>query len=161
MGLREDLGECRASREATPQGVAPRGNPGSLVWTRAHPTGDMGCYEAPPGTPHQVWPVVAADDHDSRKVMGWAMGARATMELATVAWEAALLAEGLSADQRPFSLSDRGPPRRSPSMREFVQDRGVARLLARPRTPTDHPDIESLFLIVKTPRLSRGSPLSR
>lgn len=113
----------------------------------------------PTGTPHQFWYLVAVEDQYSRKVMGWAIGTRATTELAKVAWDAALLAEGLCAHQMPFSLSDRGPQMRSHSMREFFQDLGVARLFARPRTPNDNPYIESLFSTVKThPAYPEGFP---
>ena len=104
----------------------------------------------PTGIPHQCWYLVAVEDQYSRKVMGWAIGARATTELAKAAWDVALLAEGLSVAQMPFSLSDRGPQMRSHSMREFFQELGVARLFARPRTPNDNPYIESLFSTVKT-----------
>ena len=104
----------------------------------------------PTGVPHQCWWLVAIEDQYSRKVVGWAMGARATTELAKVAWDAALLVEGGTSEVRPFSLSDRGPQMRSGSMREFFQDLSVARLFARPRTPNDNPYIESLFSTVKT-----------
>ena len=65
--------------------------------------------KAPTGIPHQCWYLVAVEDQYSRKVVGWAMGARATTELAKVAWDAALLAEGGTSEAMPFSLSDRGP----------------------------------------------------
>ena len=116
--------------------------------------------KVPTGVPHQWWDLVAVEDQYSRKAVGWAMGARATTELAKAAWDAALLAEGLTAAQMPFSLSDRGPQMRSRAMREFFQDLGVARLFARPRTPNDNPYIESLFSTVKThPTYPEAFPL--
>lgn len=104
----------------------------------------------PTGTPHQFWHLVPVEDQYSRKVIGWEVGARAMTTLAQAAWDAALLAEGLTTETMPFSLSDRGPQMRSRSMREFFHDLGVARLFARPRTPNDNPYVESLFATVKT-----------
>lgn len=114
----------------------------------------------PTGIPHRFWWLVTVEDQYSRKAVGWKVGTRATVDLAQAAWDMALLAEALTAEAMPFSLSDRGPQMRSRAMGEFFQDLGVARLFARPRTPNDNPFIESLFSTVKTaPAYPEAFPL--
>jgi len=111
----------------------------------------------PTGVPHQFWYLCAVLDRDSRKVVGWEVSAHADSGLAKTAWDTALLAEGLTAQAMPFSLSDRGPQMRSRTTRECFQDLGVAQLVARPRTPNDHAHTESLFATVKTAPASPGA----
>jgi len=53
-------------------------------------------------------------------------------------------------DEMPKSLSDRGSQMRSISTTQFFKKLGIDRLLARPRTPNDNPQVESLFSTVKT-----------
>ena len=103
----------------------------------------------PTGVPHQCWYLCAVLDRYSRKVVGWEVSAHADSELAQATWDTALLAEGLTVQEMPCSLSDRGPQMRSRTTREFFQDLGVAQLFARPRTPNDNAHTESLFATVK------------
>ena len=112
----------------------------------------------PTGVPHQCWYLCAVLDRYSRKVVGWEVSAHADSALAQATWDIALLAEGLTVQAMPFSLSDRGPQMRSRTMREFFQDLGVVQLFARPRTPNDNAHTESLFATVKTAPAYRGVP---
>lgn len=104
----------------------------------------------PTGVPHRFWYLYPVLDQYSRKVVGWHVSAQLRSTEAQVAWDAALLAEGVAPEAMPRSLSDRGGPMRSRSTREFFQELGVAQLFARPRTPNDNAHVESLFATVKT-----------
>ena len=111
------------------------------------------------GVPHRFWYLYAVIDQWSRKVVGWHVSDREASSEAQGTWDRALLAEGLQNGPMPSSLSDRGGPMRSRSTAEFFVDLGVARLLARPRTPNDNPYVESLFATVKTaPTFPEGFP---
>lgn len=97
--------------------------------------------------------LIAILDVFSRKVVGWLVTERETSEAAKRAWDIALVNEGLTQagpDEMPKSLSDRGPQMRSISTTQFFKKLGIDRLLARPRTPNDNPQVESLFSTVKT-----------
>ncbi len=52
-------------------------------------------------------------------------------------------------EEMPKSLSDRGSQMRSIPTTQFFKKLGIDRLLARPRTPNDNPQVESLFSTVK------------
>lgn len=89
----------------------------------------------------------------SRKVVGWLVSEHETSEIAKRAWDIALVNEGLTQsgpNEMPKSLSDRGSQMRSISTIQFFKTLGIDRLLARPRTPNDNPQVESLFSTVKT-----------
>lgn len=102
------------------------------------------------GIPYRFWYLCAVIDQYSCKVVGWQISDKVDARLAKATWDAALLAEGLTADNSPQSLSDRGLQMRARSTREFFQDLGVKQLFTWPRTPNDNPCIESLFATVKT-----------
>jgi len=111
---------------------------------------DWDFTKLPTGIPHQFLYLCAVIDQYSRKVVGWQVSDRIDARLAKATWDAALIAEGVTFENMPKSLSDRGSQMRAHSTREFFQDLGVAQLFARPRTPNDNPYIESLFATVKT-----------
>ena len=97
--------------------------------------------------------LIAILDVFSRKVVGWLVTERETSDAVKRAWDIALVNEGLTQagpEEMPKSLSDRGPQMRSISTTEFFKKLGIDRLLARPRTPNDNPQVESLFSTVKT-----------
>ena len=97
--------------------------------------------------------LIALLDFFSRKVVGWLVSDHETSETAKRAWDIALVNEGLTQagpDEMPKSLSDRGSQMRSTSTAQFFKTLGIDRLLARPRTPNDNPQVESLFSTVKT-----------
>jgi len=114
----------------------------------------------PPG-PHQVWSwdltslpfqerflyLVAILDVSSRKIVGWQLCLKATVEQVTQAWDLALSNEGLLADTtRPLGVearSDHGTQMTAHSMAEFFRTLGIDQLFARCQTPTDHAWIES------------------
>jgi transposase InsO family protein len=103
--------------------------------------------------PYIFFYLIAILDVFSRKVVGWLVTDRETSETAKRAWDIALVNEGLTQagpDEMPKSLSDRGPQMRSISTMQFFKKLGIDRLLARPRTPNDNPQVESLFSTVKT-----------
>jgi len=97
--------------------------------------------------------LIAILDVFSRKVVGWLVSEHETSEAAKRAWDIALVNESLTQagpDEMPKSLSDRGSQMRSISTTRFFKTLGIDRLLARPRTPNDNPQVESLFSTVKT-----------
>lgn len=97
--------------------------------------------------------LIAILDVFSRKVVGWLVSEHETSEIVKRAWDIALVNEGLTQagpDEMPKSLSDRGSQMRSISTTQFFKTLGIDRLLARPRTPNDNPQVESLFSTVKT-----------
>jgi transposase InsO family protein len=119
--------------------------------------------------PHQLWSwditklrtpmayvffyLIAILDVFSRKVVGWLVTEHETSEAAKRAWDIALVNEGLTQagpEEMPKSLSDRGSQMRSISTALFFKKLGIDRLFARPRTPNDNPQVESLFSTVKT-----------
>lgn len=102
------------------------------------------------GVKYRFWYLYAVLDQWSRKVVGWLVSDREDSEMAQRVWEKAILAEGLTAEQMPRSLSDRGPQMRSRSTNEFFRELGVAQLFSRPRTPNDNPFVEALFSTTKT-----------
>ncbi len=111
---------------------------------------DWDFTKLPTGQPHHFWYLCAVIDQYSRKVVGWQIGNHADARLAKATWDAALIAERLTVENAPKSLSDRGTQMRAHSTREFFRDLGIAQLFARPRTPNDNPFIESFFATVKT-----------
>ena len=95
----------------------------------------------------------AALDHFSRKVVAWLVSEQLTSEQVQRVWDLALVNENILAlpqERWPKSLSDRGTQMRSGSTRRYFQKLGIERIFARPRTPNDNPEIESLFATVKT-----------
>ena len=102
------------------------------------------------GIPYCFWFLYVVLDQWSRKVVGWVVSDREVSGEAQRAWDQALLAEGLTVESLPQSLSDRGAQMRSHSTTEFFRVLGIAQLFARPRTPNDNPFVESLFATVKT-----------
>ena len=97
--------------------------------------------------------LIAILDIFSRKVVGWLVSEHETSEAAKRAWDIALVNENLTQagpDEMPKSLSDRGSQMRSIATSQFFKKLGIDQLLARPRTPNDNPQVESLFSTVKT-----------
>jgi len=97
--------------------------------------------------------LIAILDVFSRKVVGWLVSEHETSETAKRAWDIALVNESLTQagpDEMPKSLSDRGSQMRSIATSQFFKKLGIDRLFARPRTPNDNPQVESLFSTVKT-----------
>lgn len=120
-----------------------------------------------PTGPNQVWSwdisyipffsvflyFIAIIDVHSRKIVGWKLSFRATVEAVKQAWDRALCDEGLldvQADPlRLTALSDHGCQMTAKSMAQFFKDLGIGQLFARYQTPTDNAWIESFFRIFK------------
>jgi len=91
-------------------------------------------------------------DSFSRKVVGWHVSDLLNSDEALITWDKALVAEGFHEGKEmrmPSSLSDRGSQMRSYSVGLFFKTLGITTHFARPRTPNDNPQIESLFSTVK------------
>jgi len=104
------------------------------------------------GTKYVFWYLYVIIDRYSRKVVGWNISGKENSEEAQVAWDNAILSEGVTesgGENMPRSLSDRGSQMRSNSTREFFRNLGIDPLFARPRTPNDNPHIESFFATTK------------
>jgi len=92
-------------------------------------------------------------DHFSRKVLAWLISRWLRSEEVQRLWDQGLIEAGLldlPVEQWPKSLSDRGAQMRSSSTGQYFQKLGIERLFARPRTPNDNAETESLFATVKT-----------
>lgn len=92
-------------------------------------------------------------DHFSRKVVAWLISRWMRSEEAQRLWDQGLIEAGLLdllVEQWPKSLSDRGAQMRSISTGQYFKKLGIERLFARPRTPNDNAEVESLFATVKT-----------
>jgi len=92
-------------------------------------------------------------DHFSRKVVAWLISRWMRSEEAQRLWDQGLIEAGLLdllVEQWPKSLSDRGTQMRSISTGQYFKKLGIERLFARPRTPNDNAEVESLFATVKT-----------
>ncbi len=92
-------------------------------------------------------------DHYSRKVVAWLVSEQLTSDQVQRVWDVALVNEkilSLAQERWPKSLSDRGTQMRSHSTMHYFQKLGIERIFARPRTPNDNPEIESIFATVKT-----------
>jgi putative transposase len=92
-------------------------------------------------------------DHFSRKVIAWLVSRWLCSEEVQRLWDQGLIEAGLldlPAQQWPKSLSDRGAQMRSLSTGQYFKKLGIERLFARPRTPNDNAETESLFATVKT-----------
>lgn len=89
----------------------------------------------------------------SRKIVGWHLSLNATVNAMKIAWDNALVNEGLlgkeSAPKMPIALSDHGVQMAKKSAREFFKDLGIKQLFARYQTPTDNAWIESWFKTLK------------
>jgi transposase InsO family protein len=95
---------------------------------------------------------VAILDVYSRKIVGWHVCLKATVEQVKQAWDLALSNEGLlEATAGPLgldALSDHGSQMTAHSMAEFFRTLGIDHLFARCQTPTDHAWIETWFRIL-------------
>lgn len=92
-------------------------------------------------------------DHFSRKVIAWLISRGLRSEEVQRLWDQGLIEAGLldlPVEEWPKSLSDRGAQMRSISTGQYFQKLGIERLFARPRTPNDNAETESLFATVKT-----------
>jgi len=92
-------------------------------------------------------------DHFSRKVVAWLISRWLRSEEVQRLWDQGLIEAGLldlPVERWPKSLSDRGAQMRSTSTGQYFKKLGIERLLARPRTPNDNAETESLFATVKT-----------
>lgn len=102
---------------------------------------------------YHLLPVI---DGCSRKIVGRSFGPEATSASVQAAWEKALAAEGLLAEEGPplpLAVSDRGTQMTSRSTQAFFAELGIAQSFSRPRTPTDNATAESWMATVKCERL--------
>lgn len=88
-------------------------------------------------------------DWYSRKVISWHLSDSLNSHEALTLWDKGLLAERLTPEKYPKSLSDRGTQMRSISTKIFFKSLGMKQLYSRPRTPNDNPQIESFFSTLK------------
>lgn len=98
---------------------------------------------------HKTFYLYALLDWYSRKVIAWHLSGYLNSDEAQALWDKGILAEGLQNSKLPRSLCDRGSQMRSTSTKAFFTTLGVHQFFARPRTPNDNPQIESLFSTVK------------
>jgi putative transposase len=117
--------------------------------------------------PNQVWSwdltyiplgpffvyLFAIIDVYSRKIVGWHLSMNATVKAMKMAWDKALVGEGLlnrwGAPCFPLALSDHGVQMAKKTAKEFFRDLGIKQLFARYQTPEDNSWIESWFRILK------------
>jgi len=117
--------------------------------------------------PNQVWSwdltyiplgpffvyLFAIIDVYSRKIVGWHLSMSATVRAMKMAWDKALVGEGLlskvGAPCFPVALSDHGVQMAKKTAKEFFRDLGIKQLFARYQTPEDNSWIESWFRILK------------
>lgn len=95
-------------------------------------------------------------DSCSRKIVGRYFGPEKTSSSVQVAWDKALAAEGLYAEQAehlPAAFSDRGTQMTSKSTRQFFNEIGVTQTFSRPRTPADNASCEAWMATIKCERL--------
>jgi len=89
----------------------------------------------------------------SRKIVGWHLSMNATVKAMKMAWDKALVGEGLlsrvGAPCFPVALSDHGVQMAKKTAKEFFRDLGIKQLFARYQTPEDNSWIESWFRILK------------
>ncbi|MCA1680732.1 MAG: IS3 family transposase [Actinobacteria bacterium] len=124
------------SRPARPRPVTDESEP-NKTWrydflTFPTRTGDYHCV-----------PVL---DACSRKITGRYFGPEQTSAAVQQAWDKALAAEGLLAEDAPrlpMAASDRGTQMTSKSTRQFFFDLGITQSFSRPKTPTDNAASES------------------
>ncbi len=87
----------------------------------------------------------------SRKIVGWHLSMRATVWAMKVAWDKALVGEGLlnrwGSPCFPLALSDHGVQMAKETAKEFFRDLGIKQLFARYQIPEDNSWIESWFRI--------------
>lgn len=103
--------------------------------------------------PYTFLYLYALMDHFSRKVIAWLISRWLRSEEVQRLWDQGLSEAGLldlPVEQWPKSLSDRGAQMRSISTGQYFKKLGIERLFARPRTPNDNAEMESLFATVKT-----------
>ncbi len=123
--------------------------------------------EVNPDKPNEIWSwdltyialgpifvyLFAIIDVYSRKIVGWHLSLRATVEEMKTAWDKALMNEGLinivGAPQMPQALSDHGVQMAKKTAKQFFRDLGISQLFARYQTPKDNAWIESWFRILK------------
>lgn len=123
--------------------------------------------EVKPDRPNQVWSwdltyialgpifvyLFAIIDVYSRKMVGWHLSFNATVNSMKIAWDKALIQEGLlgkiGAPKMPLALSDHGVQMAKKSAKQFFKDLGIKQLFARYQTPQDNSWIESWFRILK------------
>lgn len=88
----------------------------------------------------------------SRKIVGWHLTFHATVANMQVAWDNALVNEGLAGNPdapMPQALSDRGVQMKCKSARNYFSILGIIQLFSRCHTPTDNAWIESWFNTLK------------
>lgn len=93
------------------------------------------------------------EDWVSRKIVAWEVSDQENSEVSIAVWDQAIQAEGLLEEPKvlwPVSLSDRGSQMKSNKTKRFFSRNGITQLFARPRTPDDNPEIESLFATMKS-----------
>jgi transposase InsO family protein len=82
----------------------------------------------------------------SRKIVGWHLSMNATVKAMKMAWDKALVCEGLlsrvGAPCFPVALSDHGVQMTKKTAKEFFRDLGIKQLFARYQTPEDNSWIE-------------------
>lgn len=91
-------------------------------------------------------------DVHSRKIVGWHLTFHATVANMRVAWDNALVNEGLVGNPdapMPQALSDRGVQMKCKSARNYFSILGIIQIFSRCHTPTDNAWIESWFNIFK------------
>ena len=117
--------------------------------------------------PNQVWSwdltyiplgpfyvyLFAIIDVYSRKIVGWHLSMDATVKAMKMAWDKALIGEGLlgrcDVPSLPLALSDHGVQMAKKTAKQFFKDLGIKQLFARYQTPEDNSWIESWFRILK------------
>lgn len=95
-------------------------------------------------------------DSCSRKILGRYFGPENTSASVQTAWDKALAAEGLYAEEvenLPVAFSDRGTQMTSKSTRQFFNDIGITQTFSRPRTPADNASCEAWMATIKCERL--------
>lgn len=102
-------------------------------------------------TKYQYYYLYALLDTHTRKAVAWLVSDTLNSDCAQTLWDMGIINEGLLDKNKalPRSLSDRGSQMRSQSTKFFFNTLGVTQYFARPRTPNDNPQIESLFSTVK------------
>ncbi len=130
---------------------------------RARPEVDASAPNRSWGYDLTTFPTRAGDYHlcpvldaCSRKIVGRYFGPEATSAAVQTAWEKALAAEGLLAEEGPdlpAAHSDRGTQMTSRSTQSFFAELGIAQSFSRPRTPTDNATCESWMATLKCERL--------
>lgn len=103
-----------------------------------------------------LYHLIPVMDSCSRKIVGRYFGPENTSASVQTAWDKALAAEGLYAQDAhhlPVAFSDRGTQMTSKSTRQFFNDIGITQTFSRPRTPADNASCEAWMATIKCERL--------